>query len=60
MREAFNSAVDGLKGSPGFLALVLLNVIVFGVVYLATQANEDRHAALTLRILDSCLDRVKS
>jgi len=54
LTEISKSAVDSLKGSPGFLALVLINALVFILTYLALQAEQDRRQAVIIRLLDAC------
>jgi hypothetical protein len=48
-------AIDALRSSPGLLVLVLLQLITLGVLYVASQHNQERSHERELLLLRSCL-----
>jgi len=48
------SAIEALKGSPGLLVLVLLQVATLATLYAATQANHTRSQEREVAILNRC------
>jgi hypothetical protein len=48
------SAIDALKASPALLVLVLLQMAILGVLYFATQANQQRAYAREMAMLERC------
>jgi len=51
-----NSAIDSLRGSPGLLVLVLLQLMTLGVLAYISQTNRGREQARDMLILERCLD----
>ena len=49
------STVDALKGNPGLLVLVLLQIITLGVLYFVTDKQNERRAAREMYLLQHCL-----
>lgn len=50
-----NSAIDALKGNPGLLVLVFLQIITLGVLYFVTDKQNERRAAREMYLLQHCL-----
>jgi hypothetical protein len=50
------SAIDSLRGSPGLLVLVLLQILTLGSLVYISQNNRDREQAREMLILQRCLD----
>jgi hypothetical protein len=50
------SAIDSLRGSPGLLVLVLLQLMTLGVLAYISQTNRGLEQARDMLILDRCLD----
>lgn len=44
-----SGTIDALKGSPGLLVLVLLQVMTMGIVYYSQQRMQERELALIER-----------
>ncbi len=53
--EVIGGVVEGLKGSPTLLALIVLCALVFGLTYWSVQKQQDRTQALIERLMDRCL-----
>jgi len=51
-----NTAIDSLRGSPGLLVLVLLQLMTLGVLAYISQTNRSREQARDMLILERCLD----
>lgn len=51
------SAIDALRGSPGLLVLVLLQITTLGILYFVNDKQNDRRAAREMYILEKCLQR---
>jgi hypothetical protein len=49
-----SGAIDALRSSPGLLVLVLLQVLTLGVLYIASQHNQERAHERELLLLRSC------
>lgn len=50
-----SSTVDALKGSPGLLALIVLQLITLGVLYFVNDRQNERRQQRELAIIDRCL-----
>lgn len=50
------SAIEGLRGSPGLLAVVLLQVATIAALIYVAQLNRDRDAKREMYMLEFCLD----
>lgn len=59
--EQAGKAIEALKGSPGLLVLVLLQLGTMALLYLATQSNQERDQARELALIERCypLNRTK-
>jgi hypothetical protein len=65
--EVINSVVDGMKGQPVAIALIVINLIFLGVFYLlinsvnARTATElDRNDKLVLQLIAQCAPGAKN
>jgi hypothetical protein len=55
--DVAKSVVGGFIGRPDFLALVVLNCVVFGLfAYLSYARSQNEHAEF-LKIFEACYDR---
>jgi len=50
------NAIDSLRGSPGLLVLVLLQLLTLGVLAYISQNNRSREQAREMLVLERCLD----
>jgi len=48
------STIDALKGSPGLLVLVLLQIITLGVLYFVTDKQNERRATREMAMIERC------
>lgn len=51
------SAIDAMKASPGLLAIILLQLGTFGLLYFITMKNNEHRQAREMMMLDRCLDK---
>jgi hypothetical protein len=49
-----STAIDALKGSPGLLVLVLLQLTTMAIVYFAIQHNQERQQEREITVLNRC------
>jgi len=52
-----NAAIHSLKSQPGFLAVVILNALLFMLLFFSvsnTAARRDEHLA---KVIDACLNK---
>jgi len=54
MIDKLASAVSDLKGSPALLAVVLLQIITLGVVYLVSSSNAERASEREMALIERC------
>lgn len=47
-------AIDALKGSPGLLSVILLQLITLGVLFVISQRNAENQQAREMFILGRC------
>lgn len=50
-----STAIDALRGNPGLLVLVFLQIITLGVLYFVTDKQNERRAAREMYLLQHCL-----
>lgn len=48
------STIDTLKGSPGLLVLVLLQIATLVLIYFAVDANQERFHERELALINRC------
>lgn len=53
-QDVSKHAVEGLKSQPAFFALLAVCVVTFGLVYMATQAQQDRELERFNKLLERC------
>lgn len=54
------STIDALRGQPGLLALILLQVTTLGVLYFVNDRQNERRQAREMMLMEKCLpDHVK-
>ena len=51
------TTIDALKGNPGLLVLVLLQVTTMVMLLYVNEQNNQRRQARELMLLDRCLDK---
>lgn len=56
MIDRLVDTIDGLKGSPALLAIVLLQFATLAVIYFVASGNAERSAARELALIDACRD----
>jgi hypothetical protein len=49
------STIDALKGNPGLLVLVLMQIITLGVLFFVTDKQNTRRAEREMYLLQHCL-----
>lgn len=49
------SAIDALRGNPGLLVLVLLQITTLGVLYFVTDKQNERRATREMFLLEHCM-----
>lgn len=47
-------AIDALKGSPGLLVLVLLQIATLGILYFVVDRQNERRAVREMAMLERC------
>lgn len=52
--EVGKAAVESFKGSPAFLALVIMAVLVFWLTYRAVENKEQHQQEIVLKLLQAC------
>jgi uncharacterized protein HemX len=50
------SAIDSLRGTPGLLTVVILQVITLGALVYISQTNRQNQQAREMYLLEKCLD----
>lgn len=56
---AIGTVVEGLKGSPALLMLIVLVALVFGLTAWSIQKNQDRQHQIVQLLLDKCLPQAR-
>lgn len=51
------SAIDALKGSPALLAVILLQLVTLGVLFIASQRNQERAHAREMFLMEQCFPK---
>lgn len=51
------TTIDALRGNPGLLVLVLLQMVTLGVLFFVNDRQNERRQAREMMLLDRCLDR---
>jgi HAMP domain-containing protein len=59
VKELITSAVDSLRQTPAFLALVVLVLAVLGLIAWYANENEARNSRLLERLMDQCFTLVR-
>jgi len=54
MIHTLTSAVGDLKGSPGLLAIVLLQMATMAMIYFISTANAERVQERELALIEAC------
>jgi hypothetical protein len=54
MIDRLASAVGELKGHPALLAIVILQIVTMGVIYLVASANAEYVAQREIALIDAC------
>lgn len=54
------STIDALKGSPGLLVLVLLQIATMGILFYVNDKNNERRQNREMYLLEHCLDKTGS
>lgn len=54
------SAIDALKGNPGLLVLVFLQLTTLGVLYFVTDRQNERRAQREMAIIERCFPRTQT
>jgi hypothetical protein len=49
-----SSAIEALKGSPGLLAVILLQLATLGVLYVASQRAQERAHGREMAMIERC------
>jgi hypothetical protein len=52
--DTARSAIDALSGSPALLAVILLQVLTMGMIYLVSTGTADRQQERELMLLNAC------
>ena len=52
-----SSAIEALKGSPGLLAVLLMQICTMALVYFVAAGNAEQRQAREMMLLDRCLDK---
>lgn len=51
-----SGTIEALKGNPGLLVLVLLQLITLGVLFFISQANRENQQAREMFLLERCFE----
>ena len=56
MIDKIAGVVGELKGHPALLAIVILQVVTMGVIYMVASANAEYVAAREMALIEACKD----